>query len=142
MNLAMAASWLQSRWCLYTCWILQFPAFASLAVILVLASDSKSGPPGIIEYVYHLSLCLLHRPNTNTSLPHSRGIGLTLLGLMIFLYICQPILYFMNRLTPTHMLWMQVFESAFIIFIGSPIIPGKNFWRISDFTAWTVVYTC
>jgi hypothetical protein len=81
-------------------------------------------------------------PIANDSLLLPREVGLTLYGLMVFLYICQPILYFMNRLTPSRMLWIQVFESAFMIFIGSPIIPGKNFWRISDFTAWTVVYTC
>jgi hypothetical protein len=58
---------------------------------------------------------------------------------MIGLYICQPIAYSTNRLTPTRMLWMQVYESVYMTFFGAPVIPSSNFWSISDFLVWVVM---
>ncbi|KAI4848867.1 hypothetical protein E4T44_03687 [Aureobasidium sp. EXF-8845] len=124
MNLTLVASWLQHRWCLYICWILQFPAFGSLAFMFILAAAFSS------------------ESFSSGSLSTAGVTFYTLLGLPFCLYICQPIMYFTHRLSPTRMLCMQVFESVYITFVGAPIMPGKNFWRISDYTVWTVVITC
>jgi hypothetical protein len=59
---------------------------------------------------------------------------------MIGLYIYQVISYFMSRLTATRMLWIQVYASLFMTFLGAPIMPSSNFWSISDLIGWIFVF--
>jgi hypothetical protein len=53
MNLTMTASWLQHQWCLYICWVLQFPAVCSLALVDLLLLVLSDGPLSADVYVFH-----------------------------------------------------------------------------------------
>jgi hypothetical protein len=45
-------------------------------------------------------------------------LALILCCIMVLLYICQVFLYLIHRLSPTHMLYMQVYGSVFITYFG------------------------
>lgn len=47
-----------------------------------------------------------------------RQLALILCCIMVLLYICQVFFYFIHRLSATHMLYMQVYGSAFITYFG------------------------
>jgi hypothetical protein len=65
MNLTMATSWLQHRWCLYICWLLQLPAVGSLALVgLLLCVLSDESPPAVV-YANQSHLFLMCLPNAN-----------------------------------------------------------------------------
>jgi hypothetical protein len=47
-----------------------------------------------------------------------RQLALSLCCIMVLLYICQVFFYLIHRLSATHMLYMQVYASAFITYFG------------------------
>ncbi|KAG9596462.1 hypothetical protein KCU77_g4622, partial [Aureobasidium melanogenum] len=89
-------SWLQHHWCLYICWLIQFPAICCLAFMTYLAWGLGQMSPYGTEGKLMLSLCCI----------------------TILVWIYQVFFYFIHRLTATRMLCMQVFESIFITYLG------------------------
>ncbi|KAI4719418.1 hypothetical protein E4T48_04371 [Aureobasidium sp. EXF-10727] len=106
--MAKSTAWLQHHWCLYICWLIQFPMICCLAFAIFFAYSLDLTRPYGAEGNLVLGLC----------------------GALLVLYIYQVFFYFIHRLGAAQMLWIQMFDGAFVTYLG------VCFWRLGLSFRW------